>query len=46
MGSIEALLAKHPDVLGIENERGSFLLFAPEEARAPILKICSFGEQG
>jgi hypothetical protein len=32
MGSIEALLAQSPVVLGIEDERGSVLLFAPEEA--------------
>jgi hypothetical protein len=32
MGAIESLLAEHPEVLGIENERGSVLLFAPEEA--------------
>jgi hypothetical protein len=32
MGSIEALLAQSPEVLGIENERGSVLLFMPEEA--------------
>jgi hypothetical protein len=32
MGSIEALLAHSPVVLGIEDETGSVLLFAPEEA--------------
>src|SRR5687767_8934802 len=32
MGAIERLLAQHPEVLGIEDERGSVLLFAPEEA--------------
>jgi hypothetical protein len=32
MGSIEALLAQSPEVLGIEDERGSILLFVPEEA--------------
>ena len=32
MGGIERLLAQSPEVLGIENERGSVLLFAPEEA--------------
>lgn len=31
-GGIERLLAQSPEVLGIENERGSVLLFAPEEA--------------
>jgi hypothetical protein len=32
MGAIDRLLAEHPEVLGIEDESGSVLLFDPEEA--------------
>jgi hypothetical protein len=32
MGAIERLLAEHPEVPGIEDQSGSALLFAPDEA--------------
>ncbi len=32
MGAIDRLLAEHPEVLGLEDDGGSVVLFAPEEA--------------